>query len=66
MNIVTQDLVEADSTPSYQVRSHQRETTRTNTARRLTSVGGFDQPPSPLESPLDSPRSSNSGGSSDF
>ena len=57
LNIVTQYLVEADSTPSYQVRSHQRETTRINTARRLTSVGSFDQPPSPPESPPDSPRS---------
>ena len=58
LNIVTQDSVEADSTLSYQVRSHHRETTRTNTARRLTSVGGFDQPPSPPESPPDSLRSS--------
>ena len=59
LNIVTQDSVEADSTPSYQVRSHHRETTRTNTSRRLTFVGGFDQPPSPPESPSDSPRSTN-------
>jgi len=50
LNIVTQDSVEADSTPSYQVRSHQRETTQKNNARILTSVGGFDHPPSPLES----------------
>ena len=42
LNIITQDSVEADRTPSYQVRSHHRET-----ARRLNYVGGFDQPPSP-------------------
>ena len=65
LNIVTQDLQEADSSPRYQIRSHQRQTTQTNTARRLTSVGGFDQPPSPPESPPDIPRSSNSGSSSD-
>ena len=64
MNIVAQDLQEADSTPRYQIRSHQRQTTQTNTARRLTSVGSFDQPPSPPESPPDSPRSSNSRSSS--
>ena len=64
LDIVTQDSLEADNTPSNQVRSHQREIIRTNTARRLTSVGGFDQPPSPLESPLDSPRSFNQGISS--
>ena len=65
MNIITQDSAEADRTPSYQVRSHHRETARTNTARRLTFVGGFDQLPSPPESPPDSPRSFNSGSSSD-
>ena len=64
MNIVTQYLQEADSTPRYQIRSHQRKTTQTNTARRLTSVGSFDPPPSHPESPPDSPRSSNSGSSS--
>ena len=57
MNIVTQDLVEANSTPCYQVRSHQRQITQTITTRRLTSVGIFDQPPSPPESPPDRPRS---------
>ena len=41
-------------TPSYQVRILHRET-----ARRLTSIGGFDQPPSPPESPSDSLGSSN-------
>ena len=56
LNIVTQDLQEADSTPRYQIRSHQRQTTQTNTTRRLTAEGGFDQPPSPPESPPDSPR----------
>ena len=66
MNIVTQDLEEADSTPCYKIRSHQRQTTQTNTARRLTAVGGFDHPPSPPESPPDSPRSSNSGSSLGF
>ena len=64
MTIVTQYLVEANSTPRYQIRIHQRQTTQTNTPRRLTSVGGFDQPPSPPESPPDSPRSSNLGSSS--
>ena len=65
LNIITQDSAEAYRTPSYQARSLHRETARTNTAIRLTSVGGFDQPPSPPESPPDSPRSSNSGSSSD-
>ena len=60
LNIITQDSAEVDRTPSYQVRSFRRETTR-----RLNSVGGFDQPPSPPESPPDSPRSSNQGISSD-
>ena len=64
MNIVTQYLEEADSTPRYQIRSHQRQITQTNTTRILASVGGFDQQPSPPESPPDSPRSSNSGSSS--
>ena len=64
MNTITQDLEEANSTPRYQIRSHQRQTIQINTARRLTAVGGFDQPPSPPESPPDSPRSSNSGSSS--
>ena len=66
LNIITQDSAEADRNPSYQVRSILRETARTNTARRLNSVGGFDQPPSPPKSPPDSPRSSNSWSSSDF
>ena len=64
MNVVTQDLQEVDSTPRYQIRSHHRQTTQTNTARRLTAKDGFDQPPSPPKSPLDSPRPSNSGSSS--
>ena len=34
LNIITQYLVEANSTPRYQIRSHQRQTTQTNTARR--------------------------------
>ena len=42
LNIVTQDLQEADSTPRYQIRSHQRQTTQTSTARRLIAEGGFD------------------------
>ena len=51
LNIITQDSAEAYRTPSYQVKSLHRETTRTNTVRSLTFVGGFDQPPSPPESP---------------
>jgi len=66
LNIVTQDSVEADSTPSYQVRkSSERNYSKKNNARILTSVGGFDHPPSPLESLSNSPRSSNLGSSSD-
>ena len=42
LNIITQDSVEADITPSYQVRILHRETARTNTVRRMTSVGIFD------------------------
>ena len=64
LNVVTQDLEEVDSTPRYQIRSHQRQTTQTNTARRLTIGGGFDQPPFPPETPPDIPRLSNSGSSS--
>ena len=62
MNIVTHDLVEANRTPCYQIRSHHRQTTQTNTAIRLIAEDGFDQPPSPPESSRDSP--SNLGSSS--
>ena len=65
LNIITQDSTEADRTTSYQVKIIYREIARTNTARRLNSIGNFDQPPSPLESPPNSPRSSNQGSSSD-
>ena len=61
LNIITQDSAKANRNPSYKVKSHHRETARTNTARRLTYVGCFDQPPSPPESPPDGPRSSNLG-----
>ena len=64
MTIVTQDLEIADSTPHHQVERHQRQTTQTNTARRLIVGSGSNQPPSPPESPPDSPRPSNSGSSS--
>ena len=64
LTIVTQDLEITGNTPHHQVERHQRQITQTNTAKRLIAGGGFDQPPSPLESPPDSPRPSDSGISS--
>ena len=63
LTAIDQDSAEADITQSrnlsYQVKSLHRETTRTNTIRIFTSVGGFGEPPFPPESPPDSPRSFN-------
>ena len=42
LTIVTQDLEILDSTPHHQVERHQRQTTQTNTARRLIAGGGSD------------------------
>ena len=63
LTTIDQDSIEDDTsqlrTPSHQVKSLHRETTRTNTIRIFTSVGGFGEPPFPPESPPDSPRSFN-------
>ena len=69
MTAIDQDLAEADTsqlrTPSHQVKSLHRETTRTNIVISLASIGNFGEPPYPSESPPDSPRSFNQESSSD-
>ena len=50
--------------PSHQVRSLHKEITRENNVRGLTSLCSFGEPPSPLESPPDSPMSFNQESSS--